>query len=58
MITTGIPLSMQVTLIPSTSSTILPVGNREPHTEPAVSRKLILIGAAVPGTPSMRVPPS
>ena len=34
-----------------------PVGSSPAHTEPAVSRKLMVIGAAVPGTPSMRASP-
>jgi hypothetical protein len=33
------------------------VGSSEPQTEPAVSRKLMLMGAAVPGTPSIRASP-
>src|SRR2546423_1119258 len=52
------PLSMQVTLTPSNSSTMCPVGSRLLQTEPAVSRKLMRIGAAVPGQPSMRASPS
>ena len=61
------PLSMQVTSIengskpaPSTSirSRTRPVGSSPEHTEPAVSRKLIAIGAAVPGTPSILALPS
>ena len=61
--TSGMPLSMQVTSSEPTPSTVtrsraLPVGRRPAHTEPAVSRKLILIGAAVPGAPSIRALPS
>ena len=52
------PLSMHVTSTPSKRSMRFPVGSSEPQTEPAVSRKLMLIGAAVPGTPSMRASPA
>ena len=45
---------MQVTSMPSIPSRTWPVGSRPGATEPAVSRKLIVIGAEVPGTPSMR----
>ncbi len=58
MMTTGMPLSMHVTSMPSKRSMRCPVGNSDPHTEPAVSRKLMLIGAAVPGTPSIRASPA
>ena len=51
------PLSMQVTSTPSKTSTKCPVGSRDPHTEPAVSRKLMFTAEAVPGTPSMRAVP-
>ena len=34
------------------------MGNNAPHTEPAVSRKLMFTGEAVPGTPSMRALPA
>jgi hypothetical protein len=53
-ITSGMPLSMQVTVMPSITSRTLPVGSSPGATEPAVSRKLILIGAEVPGAPSIR----
>jgi len=52
------PLSMQVTATPSIWSRTAPVGSKPGATEPAVSRKLILIGADVPGTPSIRASPS
>ena len=59
MTTTGMPLSMSVHSTPSTVSRALPVGNSAPPVlEPAMSRKSITIGAAVPGTPSMRASPS
>ena len=56
--TTGIPLSIQVTVTPCTSSTAEPVGNNAPQLEPATSRNSNGIAAAVPGTPSMRASPS
>ena len=56
--TTGMPLSMQVTSMPSIASTAEPVGSSEPQLEPATSRNSIGIAAAVPGTPSMRASPS
>ena len=37
-ITSGIPLSIQVTSIPSTKSFTFPVGNKLPQVEPSVSR--------------------
>src|ERR1700675_4388795 len=52
------PLSMQVTSMPSMVSRTLPVGSSPGATEPAVSRKLTVIGAEVPGAPSMRALPS
>src|SRR6187399_221731 len=55
---TGMPLSMQVTSIPSTVSIRLPVGSSAPQLDPATSRNSSAIGAAAPGTPSMRVLPS
>ena len=58
MTTTGMPLSMQVTGTPSMTSIAFPVGSSAPHVDPAVSEKLRGIGAAVPGTPSMRAVPS
>jgi hypothetical protein len=39
------------------TSSARPVGSSAPHVEPAVSEKLSGIGAAVPGTPSMRAVP-
>ena len=56
--TTGMPLSISVTATPSISSTARPVGSSAPHMEPAASEKVSAIGAAVPGTPSMRASPS
>ncbi len=57
--TTGMPLSISVASTPSTTSRALPVGSSAPPVlEPAMSRKSITIGAAVPGTPSMRASPS
>ena len=38
--------------------TRMPVGSSAPQLEPAVSAKVIGTGAAVPGTPSMRAPPT
>ena len=55
---TGMPLSMQVTSIPSKVSVTAPVGSSEPLLEPATSRNSSAMGAAVPGTPSMRASPS
>ncbi len=55
---TGMPLSISVTATPSISSTARPVGSSAPHMEPAASVKESAIGAAVPGTPSMRASPS
>ena len=52
------PLSMSVTSIPSMTSEAFPVGSSAPQVEPAVSVKVSGIGAAVPGTPSMRAVPS
>src|SRR5258707_1354188 len=66
-ITSGMPLSMQVTSsvkssnpspVTVTVSRGLPVGSRPEQTEPAVSRKLISMGAELPGAPSMRAEPS
>ena len=56
--TTGMPLSIQVIFTLSTSSITFPVGNRVPQADPAVFRKSIMIGADVPGVPSMRASPS
>ena len=53
----GIATSMQVTSMPSITSRRLPVGSSLPDTEPTTSMKLSTIGAAVPGTPSMRASP-
>ncbi len=52
------PLSMQVTSMPSIVSRTLPVGSMLAQTDPAVSRKAISTGAALPGTPSIRAVPS
>jgi hypothetical protein len=53
--TTGMPLSISVSSTPSTTSRTWPVGSSAPPVlPPAMSRKSITIGAAVPGTPSMR----
>jgi hypothetical protein len=52
------PLSMQVTSTPSITSTTFPVGSRAPQVEPATSAKVIGIGAAEPGTPSIRQSPA
>ena len=49
---------MQVTSTPSIRSRTFPVGSRPLQTDPAVSRKLIVIGAALPGTPSIRASPA
>ncbi len=58
MTTTGMPLSISVASMPSITSTARPVGSSAPQLEPAVSRNSIGIGAAVPGTPSMRASPA
>ena len=58
MHTTGMPLSMQVTVVPSTTSVTFPVGSSAPHEEPATSANSMGMGAWVPGTPSMRAGPS
>jgi hypothetical protein len=55
---TGMPLSIQVSSMPSSSSFTAPVGSNAPQLEPATSRNSSAIGAAVPGTPSMRASPS
>ena len=52
------PLSIQVTRTPFTTSTARPVGSSAPQVEPAVSEKLSGMGAAVPGTPSIAASPS
>src|SRR5215469_12820612 len=52
------PLSTQLTSIPSMVSTRLPVGSSAPVVEPAVSANRSRIGAAVPGTPSIAVLPA
>ncbi len=44
--------------MPSTRSRARWVGNMASQTEPAVSRKSTLIGAAVPGTPAIAALPS
>ena len=69
-ITSGIPLSIQVTSISKgskpdrscvgttrTLSLTLPVGRSEEQTEPAVSKKLIVMGAEEPGAPSILASP-
>ena len=43
--------------MPSIMSRTFPVGSILPATEPTTSMKLSTIGAAVPGTPSMRASP-
>ena len=53
----GIATSMQVTSMPSITSRTLPVGSILPEIEPTTSMKFRMIGAAVPGTPSMRASP-
>ncbi len=58
MTITGMPLSIRVQRTPSTTSTTFPVGSSAPQTEPSASRKVTVIGAEVPGAPSMRAPPS
>ena len=58
MHTTGMPLSMQVTVVPSTTSVTFPVGSSAPHEDPATSANSMGMGAWVPGTPSMRAGPS
>ena len=55
--TTGMPLSTQVTSIPSMVSRTCPVGSRAPVAEPSVSVKAKVTGAAVPGTPEMATSP-
>jgi hypothetical protein len=58
MPTEGLADDKLITSTPATRSTARPVGSSAPQTEPAASRKSIAIGAAVPGTPSIRaVPP-
>ena len=56
--TRGWPLSMHVTSTDpkpsmSTVSLAFPVGSREPQTEPGVASKVMVMAAAVPGTPSI-----
>ena len=63
MMTRGMPLSMQVTSRVPTPETVTesrtwPVGSRLEQTEPAVSRKSMVMGAAEPGTPSMLADPA
>jgi hypothetical protein len=55
--TTGIPLSTQVTSMPSTESRTFPVGSRLPVVDPSVSVNVSTTGAAVPGTPAMATSP-
>jgi hypothetical protein len=52
------PLSIIVTATPSIWSAAWPVGRSAPQLEPAVSRNSIGMGAALPGTPSIRAVPS
>ena len=56
--TTGMPLSMQVTSMPSMTSLACPVGSRLPVVDPAVSANRSRTGAALPGTPAMAVSPA
>ena len=56
--TTGMPLSMQVTVTSSMTSVTWPVGSSAPVTEPSVPAKSSTTGAAVPGTPAIAVSPS
>ena len=56
--TTGMPLSIQVTRVPSTTSRTFPVGSNVPQEDPATSANSMGTGAWVPGTPSMRAVPS
>ncbi len=52
------PLSMQVTGTSSMTSRVRPVGSSAPQLEPAMSENCSSTGAAVPGTPLMRVSPA
>ncbi len=56
--TTGMPLSMQVTVMPSMTSVTCPVGSSAPVAEPSVPAKPSTTAAAVPGTPAIAVWPS
>ena len=56
--TTGIPLSMQVTVIPSMTSVTFPVGSSAPVADPSVPAKSSTTAAAVPGTPAIATWPS
>ena len=56
--TTGMPLSMQVTVTPSMTSVTWPVGSSAPVAEPSVPAKSSTMAAAVPGTPAIAVSPS
>ena len=56
--TTGMPLSMQVTVMPSMTSVTCPVGSSAPVAEPSVPAKSSTTAAAVPGTPAIAVSPS
>ena len=51
------PLSTQVTSMPSIASRTLPVGSRLPVADPSVSVNASTTGAAVPGTPAMATSP-
>src|ERR1700749_3255819 len=56
--TTGMPLSMQVTVTPSMTSVTFPVGSSAPVAEPSVPAKSRTMAAAVPGPPAIAVSPS
>jgi len=56
--TTGMPLSMQVTVIPSMTSVTFPVGSSAPVAEPSVPAKSRTTAAAAPGTPAIATSPS
>ena len=56
--TIGIATSTQLTSTPSITSSGLPVGSNLPVTAPIALLKLILTGAALPGTPSIAASPA
>ena len=56
--TIGMLMSMQVTRTPSMISARSPLGNSAPDFDPAPSRNASFTGAALPGTPSIRVVPA
>ena len=56
--TTGMPLSTQVTSMPSMTSVIWPVGSSRPVAEPSVPANRSSTGAARPGTPAIAVSPA